>query len=230
MSVPDVSGLSEEVHRTMAALFEPSAVVELRAKKGRRTRSGYFNDHELLGASAAKLGREGWQLYVTLNEVNPALLARANNRVREEYESDTTTSDTDITQRRWLPLDFDPVRPADVSSTDEEKQQAFERAMECKEYLASRDWPEPIVGDSGNGYHLLYRVALPNDPASAELVRGVLEALAFRFDDPLVKLDRSVHNASRIWKLYGSVARKGDGTSERPHRASRVIEVPKEES
>jgi hypothetical protein len=43
------------------------------------------------------------------------------------------------------------------------------------------------------------------------LVRGILEALAFRFDDDRVKVD-TTSNAARIWKLYGTTARKGDDT------------------
>jgi hypothetical protein len=82
------------------------------------------------------------------------------------------------------------------------------------------------MADSGNGYHLLYRVDLPNDRESLELVRGILEALAFRFDDDRVKVDTTTSNAARIWKLYGTTARKGDDTQERPHCVSRLLKVP----
>lgn len=57
-------------------------------------------------------------------------------------------------------------------------------------------------------------------------MKGCLEALAARFDDALVKVDRTVYNASRILKVYGTVARKGANTIERPHRLARIIEVP----
>ena len=30
----------------------------------------------------------------------------------------------------------------------------------------------------------------------------------------------------RIWKLYGTVSRKGDSTADRPHRRSAVLEAP----
>src|SRR5690606_16534917 len=38
----------------------------------------------------------------------------------------------------------------------------------------------------------------------------------------------AVHNAARIWKLYGTTTRKGDDTPERPHRRSEVLHVPEE--
>jgi hypothetical protein len=87
-----------------------------------------------LARKAGELDGQGRAVCVTLNEVNPALLARATNRVRKVYK-EPTTSDTDILRRRWLPLDFDPVRPSGVSSTDEEKRVALLRAREVRDYL-----------------------------------------------------------------------------------------------
>src|SRR5688572_11638474 len=69
---------------------------------------------------------------------------------------------------------------------------------------------------------------LPNDPESLELVRGVLEALSFRFSDGRVSVDTATANAARIWKLYGTTARKGDSTEDRPHRVSKLLKVPEQ--
>ena len=52
--------------------------------------------------------------------------------------------------------------------------------------------------------------------------------LADRFDDDRVAVDKSVHNPSRIWKLYGTLASKGDDTPSRPHRMARVLQQPSE--
>ena len=59
------------------------------------------------------------------------------------------------------------------------------------------------------GLHLLYRVELPVD---SDLLKRCLEALALRFDDAAVKIDRTVFNPSRIVKLYGTLTQKGDQT------------------
>ena len=211
--------------RTLEVLFQPGAVVELRAFRGRDTVSGYYDDHAALAREARKLDKMAYAVYVTLNEVDPALLARASNRTRKVYR-EPTTSDSDIVRRRWLPLDFDPARPSGVSATDAEKRAAKERALQVRDFLGERGWAEPVMADSGNGYHLLYRVDLPNDRESLGLVKGVLQSLAFRFDDDRVKVDTTTSNAARIWKLYGTTARKGDDTEERPHRVSRLLKVP----
>src|SRR5215212_3357762 len=134
-SLPEEAGKDAgEILHTIETLFGPSAVVELRAFKGRETVSGYYDDHELLAYEAGKLEAWGHSVYVTLNEVDPALLARAYNRARKVYK-EPTTSDNDIVRRRWLPLDFDPARPSGVSATDAEKRTARLRAMEVREFL-----------------------------------------------------------------------------------------------
>jgi hypothetical protein len=137
------------------------------------------------------------------------------------------TTDADILRRRWLPLDFDAVRPAGISASEDEHATAEDTARRCAAWLAGQGWPEPIQGDSGNGAHLLYRIDLPNDEAATTLIRDTLTALADRFDRPEVKIDRAVFNAARIWKLYGTTAGKGYSVPDRPHRLAQLIEVPK---
>ena len=80
------------------------------------------------------------------------------------------------------------------------------------------------MADSGNGYHLLYRIDLP--AADGGLVERVLKSLAARFDNEHVKIDQSVYNPARICKLPGTMARKGDHTEARPHRRAKLLEVP----
>lgn len=215
-----------KIRGALTRLFPPGGVVELRAFKGKQVRSGYFNDLDVLADEAGKLDGQGWQVYVTLNPVKEALLARAANRAKDKLA--VTTSDRDVASRRWLLLDVDPVRPSNISATDEEKKAAYLTAKEVLQYLRQQGWPDPVIADSGNGFHFLYPIDLPNDERSRELVKGVLEALAFMFDDEKVKIDTSVHNAARIVRLYGTTTRKGDHLPERPHRRSEILKIPKE--
>ncbi|MGE5446512.1 MAG: hypothetical protein ACM3SR_18260 [Ignavibacteriales bacterium] len=156
--------------------------------------------------------------------MNPQLLARANNRV-ERYAK-WTTSDADILQRRWLGIDVDPIRPAGISSTDEEHELALFRTRKIRDFLRVQlGWSVLILGDSGNGGHLLSRIDLPNDNESRDLIKRCLESLDFMFSDEKVTVDTSVFNAARIWKLYGTMSCKGDNVPERPHRLARILEV-----
>jgi hypothetical protein len=137
-----------------------------------------------------------------------------------------TTSDTDIVGRRWLLVDFDPVRPAGISSTKREHGRAVAAACGARDDLRSAGWPDPVVANSGNGAHLLYRVDLPNDGGSTELVKRVLAGVAVRCATDDVSVDQTVFNAGRITKVYGTMACKGDSLPERPHRRSRLLEIP----
>ena len=213
------------ISEAMSILLEPDSIVELRAPGTQgHTLSGYFDDHSLLAKAAAGLSGKAPGVYVTLNPVRTDLLARAVNRVIRFAKN--TTSDSDILSRRWFALDFDPVRPSGISATDAEHEAALDRMQQCKDWLRTQGWPDPVLADSGNGGHLLYRIDLPNDAASTDLVKRCLQALGLLFSDDQVIVDLSTYNASRIWKVYGTLAAKGDNTPDRPHRLAKLLEVP----
>lgn len=211
----------------LSVLCEEGQTVEVRAKgRDGSVFSGYGQDIDELAQQVDLLdSTDTTGIYLTLNPVNPALMAR-RSRVGKVRSTDPLTADADIVRRRWLPVDLDPVRPAGVSSTEEEKAAAQKKAGLVIAYLTGLGWPAPVVADSGNGYHVLYRVDLPNDEHSRDLVKGCLEALAKRFSDTAVSVDVKNFNAARIWKVYGTVARKGEHTRDRPHRKSRILSVP----
>jgi hypothetical protein len=220
---------SEEVANTVRLLTESGGVTELRALDATTTtdnwattQSGYFDDPEKLAHEASRL-RSAKGVYIILNPVAPPLLARAANRLRKTPKGEST-ADNDIVGRRWLPIDCDPVRPSGISSRDAEHAAAIERAQAIDLYLHDRGWPDPVVADSGNGAHMLYRVDLPADDAG--LVQRCLTALAAEFNDADVKVDASVFNPARIWKLYGTLTCKGDSTGDRPHRMSSITNFP----
>src|SRR5258708_9275364 len=245
---PISSGLldASEIRRALSVLTTPGQVTELRIV-GARTgdapgyayqASGYFNNPDLLLAALAQL-RSAKGVYMTLHPCNPVLLARAHNRLRtaDEMRKAAATSDQHVAALHWLPIDIDPERPADISSTEQEHQAALEHIQRIKTALQALGWPAPIEADSGNGAHLLYPIDLPAVEGTKEtgLVHRVLKGLAERFDlheEPeggesfRLLVDQSVFNPSRIWKLYGTLACKGDHTSDRPHRMARLLTVP----
>ena len=152
-----VNGITQAI----SILAEPGQVVELRALADNAIHSGYFSDYAACARFAEVLDTDPsvHGCYVTLNVVNPALLARRANRIKMHLtRSDATTSDADIIRRRWLPIDIDPLRPSGVSSTDAEHELALAKAEEIAGWLSGLGFPEPLTGDPGNGAHLLYRI------------------------------------------------------------------------
>jgi P4 family phage/plasmid primase-like protien len=217
---------------SISLLFEPGDVIELRAlgKRKNEVQSGYFKNFEKLSEQARILDVTNEQkgIYLVLNQINPALYARSPDKITPARAQPTTTSDQDIQKRRWLPVDFDPIRPSDISSTDEEHEAAIERAKSARETLKEMGFPDPILADSGNGAHLLYKIDLPNDPESKHLVEMVLKSFDALFSDDKVNVDLKVFNAARIWKMYGTAAKKGDNIKERPWRYSKILDIPNE--
>lgn len=217
----------------LIALHDVDDVIELRAifdKSRKRTDVGYFDyaHWNVCVEEAARLNRAGAAVYVTLNPVDPQLLSRYSNRVREWAPS--ATPDRDVVQRRWLLLDIDPIRPADTSATAVQLRAAETQADACRAFLREQGWSEPISIMSGNGRHLIYPLDLPNDEASRDLVKGALAGLAARFDDAAVKVDQTVFNAARITKLPGTVAQKGDHTPHAPHRLAVLEDAPRRDT
>ena len=112
------------------------------------------------------------------------------------------------------------------SSSDPEKGAAIDLACDIADHLSLEGWPDGVWVDSGNGGHLLYRIDLPADDLSKQLLKAALKALAERFDNPAARVDRAMHNAARISKLPGTWARKGVEPPDRPHRMARLVRVP----
>jgi hypothetical protein len=174
------------------------------------TVSGYFDNHHSFSEAckkADKISHGG--IYFTLQVIDPRLIGRAFNRLRI---SDRTTSDRDVLSYRWLPIDLDPVRPSGISSSDSELKVALElRDIVADWIVKETKFPKPIKAMSGNGGHILRR--LPDLPANEQMrtsLKDYLEGLAQRFNTDRIKIDTSVHNPARIWKIYGTTARKGD--------------------
>ncbi len=233
LPIVDYANLSDR--ETIITTFEIfcSQVVEVRFLNvdGRKSRTdaGYF-DREHFPEAADKIlqhfrsVRKCAGAYFTLNPPDPKLLARYHNRI--EQSATVTTSDKDILKRRWILIDCDPERPSGISSSQSEFDSSLQTANDIVDSLLSHGLPEPIVAISGNGAHIHLPVDLPNDEATAALVKKFLEVLDAGHSNEIVHVDRSVFNAARVGRIYGTFAGKGDSTADRPHRRARLLKVP----
>ena len=199
-------------------LFE----IRLLRKNPKRTISGYFRSADKMIEEFRKLDLRGYSVYITLNSINPDCFSR----VQSEHFVDApenTTNDGDIQGYDWLFVDLDPVRPSGISSSQTEVTLAHQLARKVYVYLRDMGFSDPLCAMSGNGYHLLYRISLQATDERKELIRRCLLALDLLFSTDKVKIDTANFNPARICKLYGTLAQKGTGTEERPHRMSGVI-------
>lgn len=217
-----------EVRKTIEILKPDNALFEIRILENSKIISGYFTSVDTMLAELKRLtNRNGINIYIVMNTVNDACYARPQKDRFIEHPKHTT-SDKDIIRRDWLLIDVDPERPAGVSSTKEELKRSQDVSKAVIEYLTSLGFSDPVIARSGNGTHLMYKISLPNDDAGRDLIKGCLIALNGKFSNNGVKIDTAVFNASRVTKLYGTMAKKGTHTEERPHRLSKLISAPDE--
>jgi hypothetical protein len=127
---PRSAPTADDIVLWLRPTVEPGSVIELRAlncvddpKYPAFTTAGFFDsDHLLeLARAALKITGKAEGVYVTMNPVNPDLLARKANRVAKVEKKDFLTKDPDIVRRTQLTFDCDPTRPAGISATDAEK-------------------------------------------------------------------------------------------------------------
>ena len=214
---------ADEIRKWHRIFKRPDELFEIRILGNRNPWSGYFYDVEQ--AIAALQPYEHMNIYYTINEVKSACASRSQFGVFQQV-SGTATSKLDIEHRWWLPIDVDCERPSGVSSTDEEKSLAYQKASEVYSFLQSNGFSSPVVCDSSSGYHILYPIDMNNDDDAELAVKSFLEILSSRFTDEKVKIDTVLHDANRIIRLPGSYGRKGRSTKERPHREARVLSAP----
>lgn len=214
-----------EIQQALIALTEPGQTFEIRCIHERKFKGmqGFFNDPEVATDMIDRLDNDYKGIYVTLNPVEPDLIHRAQNRFKQ-LEDGLGAYDVNVLRRRWLPLDFDPIRIKGISATPTEHANALKLAKSVAETLELvYGFPEPLFASSGNGAHIVFPIDWPNDDATRDGIKSFLGSLRATFATGQVDIDTSVFNASRIWRLYGTVAKKGEHSLERPHRVSKIL-------
>ena len=203
-------------------------LTEVRILDGSKTYSGYFHDVEaLINAIMPYDGYYKAQIYFTLNHINEACYSRCPEKIIQ-IKREPTTGDLDIDGRTHVLIDLDPKRPAGVSASDVELEYAHMKAVDVYRYLMAQGFNEPIICRSGNGYHVVIPCKIAINDETTQVVKKFLQVMSILFSDEHVEVDEKVFNASRICKLYGVTARKGENTAERPWRQSQIVKVPRE--
>lgn len=204
-----------------------SELVEIRML-GKFTYSGYYkNIDKLIEDIKPYEELPDEQIYFTLNEIDDGCYGRAQCEKIVKGPK-TTTNDNNITHRKWVLIDYDPVRVSGTNATDEEFELAHKKAQQVFRYLRGVGFSDPVICKSGNGWHTVYKVDLPNTDEVRDMLSSFLQSVALMFTDEKVDIDESVFNAARICKLYGTTAKKGANLPERPWRMSEIVYVPDE--
>jgi archaellum biogenesis ATPase FlaH len=213
---------SEQSIRATFEVFKPSGVIEVRSMDG-YTASGYFASGEVAAAEIIKRKDKTW--YFVMNDISESCHNRDQCEKILSKKDLKTTSDADIKRIKWVLVDADPKRPSGISASDDEKAYAHTTVNSIYSYLRGVGFSDPVICDSGNGYHLLYSVDMATKE-SATTIKQFLQALSMMFSDKYVDVDTAVYNPARITKVYGTMATKGANTQDRPHRQSEILFIP----
>lgn len=218
----------DTIRQTISTLKDNGELFEVRIiGKGQRKRiiSGYFTDADTLIQQFDTIDPRGTNIYITINRVNEDCYSREQHDCFRQ--TDTTTHDHEIDGYEWFFVDLDPVRVAEISSSDAELDNARLLSDKVFSYMQGIGFNDPVRAMSGNGHHLLYKIDLPNTDENKALIEKCLTNLANMFNNGAVKIDIVNHNQARVCKLYGTLAQKGSNTKTRPHRMSCLTSVPK---
>src|SRR5271157_4630176 len=241
------------IFKYLSLIFKPEELVEYRAKMAHDQgfRGLYFTDLQRLSEVVAMLDGSGKASvsYVCINPLKGRLIRERNLLVNPTDEQvnqivagppGKTARDEDIAQYRWMFVDVDTIRVPELRetdkkefdrlqhecSTDAEKARAKVVAHKVRAYLTEKGWPQPIICDSGNGFHLLFRTNLENTPFNVNQIADCLKALKQEFAAEVdADIDASVYNPARLTRAYGSTTRKGTDTPERPYRPNRIFDL-----
>ena len=214
---------ANEIRKTLEVL-KNNELVEVRIiGNGNKNYSGYFKNMDNLVSEVEKYESNG-NVYFIFNKLKDECYHR--EQCEKMVFGARNTSDSDIEVREWLMIDIDGNRVAGISSTDTEKEEIKKVALLTYQYLKDAGFNEPVSTDSGNGYHLMYKIKLKNTKEIEEVISKFLKSLNLIMSNDFASIDIKVGNAARITKLYGTTAKKGANTQERPHRESKIVRVP----
>ena len=216
----------EKIRQAISVLVISGKVFEVRIirKRPKQVLSGYFKDAKILLKELERIELNNSNVYVTLNAVKDE--CHSAEQHDKFLPGAIATSDRDIDYYSWLFIDLDPKRKSGISATNEERKAAFTLATKIYNYLRAHNFSEPVKAVSGNGSHLLYKIALANNAENKELLQNCLNALDAMFSNDAVEVDTSTATPSHTVKLYGTLAQKGANTPDRPHRMSQIVYVP----
>lgn len=212
--------------QTLELLHKNSDCFEIRAigdksasnYEGKQTYTGFFDDIEK-ALLAIQKHHGTRQVCIGLN---PRTLDLFHAVARNEMATGVTAGkDEDVSAIKWVMIDLDPKRRTGTSATDEELAKAKEVAESILKLV--RDFENiPFIHTlSGNGYHIL----IPVIDTTASDIRAFLAWLKHKYGTQEVEIDQSTYNPGRLIKVAGTAAKKGQNTSLRPWRTSRILEV-----
>lgn len=217
----------EQIYKWWSIFHDDGEITEIRSFGG-VTFSGYYKDIDNAIRDIEMLeSKPDQQIYFITNAIREDCYGRAQ-RERLVMKPKNTTNDEEIVGRKWIMIDLDPKRASGVNSSNQELEYAHKKAVEVYKFLRDNGFNEPVICMSGNGYHLMYACRIGVSQETDLLIERFINALAMLFTDEYVDVDKKCKNRARLSKVYGTTAKKGANSEDRPWRTSYIVKSPDE--
>ena len=193
---------------------------------GKFSYSGYFRSFDnLVRQLEPYTNMDDEQIYFVLNKISDDCYARPQCE-KFVKSPKVTTKDDEIVRRKFLLLDFDPIRRSQTNSSSEQFELAHKKAQDVFRFLREKGWSEPIICVSGNGWHILVPVDLPCNKETDKIIKDFYTYMGSVFTDDKVEFDEKVFTNARLTKLYSTWAKKGANVPSNPWRQSKIVYIP----
>lgn len=193
---------------------------------GKFSYSGYFRSFDnLVRQLEPYTNMDDEQIYFVLNKISDDCYARPQCE-KFVKSPKVTTKDDEIVRRKFLLLDFDPIRRSQTNSSSEQFELAHKKAQDVFRFLREKGWSEPIICVSGNGWHILVPVDLPCNNETDKIIKDFYTYMGSIFTDDKVEFDEKVFTNARLTKLYSTWAKKGANVPSNPWRQSKIVYIP----
>jgi hypothetical protein len=208
--------MTDVINKTLAQLFDPDQVIGVSGIRLNDTMSKkFFTDLDKAAAVIEKADASGKfkGIYVSLQVLKQGV---------------TSDKRKDVESYVHLMIDFDR-KTKNGNASDEERSAIEQVTQEAKEWLCGILGSEPLVADTGNGFHLVFKVQpFAADERAMALLKECILAVKARFEKPGLNLeiDTSVAEPEQLTRCYGTWNRKFPDTPGRPQRQSWVLSAP----
>ena len=186
--------------------------------------AGVFNSEQALDKALNKKSIQ--KAYTVLNELKEEVYDRLALNELAPTKKGQGISAKDISYYRFFLVDLDvvglQVGGAKRNATDDEHAKALKVAESVEKFLTTMNFPKPILIDSGNGYHLLYKVHMKASQENERMLKNCLIAIGEQVDTNTVKVDTVVYDRGRKLKLPGST----NNAEEVGYRTSEIVKCP----
>lgn len=187
--------------------------------------AGVFDSEDALDKALNKKTIQ--KAYTVLNELKGEAYDRLSVNKLAPTKKGQGISAKDISYYRFFLVDLDvvglQVGGAKRNATDDEHAKALKVAESVEKFLTTMNFPKPILIDSGNGYHLLYKVHMKASQENERMLKNCLIAIGEQVDTNTVKVDTVVYDRGRKLKLPGST----NNAEETGYRTSKIVKYPK---